>query len=89
MINKSKLKKMITEILKFDEGQLIQITTEEGTRTYEARKEQNDFLMLWCVDQTDIPIIWEDKYMNYMDIIFSLMQDCTSGIITDVKVIKK
>lgn len=89
MIDKSKLKKMITEILKFDEDQLIQITTEEGAHTYEVRKEQNNFLMLWCVDQTDIPIVWGDRYMNYIDIIYSLMQDCTSGIISDVKVIEK
>lgn len=89
MIDKNKLKKMITEILKFDEDQLIQITTEEGTHTYEVQKEQNNFLMLWCVDQTDIPIVWGDAYMNYMHIIYSLMQDCTSGIILDVKVTEK
>lgn len=89
MINKSKLKKMITEILKFDEGQLIQITTKEGTHIYEVQKEQNNFLMLWCIDHTDIPMVWGDTYANYMDIICNLMQDCTSGIITNVKVIKK
>lgn len=38
MIDKNKLKKMITEILKFDEDQLIQITTEESTHTYEVQK---------------------------------------------------
>lgn len=89
MINKSKLKKMITEILKFDEGQLIQITTKEGTHIYEVQKEQNNFLMLWCIDHTDIPIVWGDTYVNYTDIICNLVQDCTSGIITNVKVIKK
>lgn len=89
MINKSKLKKMITEILKFDEGQLIQITTKEGTHIYEVQKEQNNFLMLWCIDHTDIPMVWRDTYVNYIDIIYNLMQDCTSGIITNVKVIKK
>lgn len=45
--------------------------------------------MLWCIDHTDIPIVWGDTYVNYIDIIYNLMQDCTSGIITNVKVIKK
>lgn len=89
MVDKNKLKKMITEILKFDKDQFIQITTEEGTHTYEVQKEQNNFLMLWCVDQTDIPIVWGDAYMNYMHIIYSLMQDYTSGIISNVKVTEK